>query len=382
MTKLVTRFAEENPDVKVNYQVLGWGTFFDKLSAAIVAGSGGPDLMTLWHSVVPQYALPGHILPVAETMFDNGMLDRDDFSPILLDSLTFDGQVFPVPFDSIGIGTWVNTNVLERAGLSADDPPENQEEFLEYLRLMTFDANGNNPGDADFDADNIEVYPASIRWKRMSVTPALYQWGTDVITPAPDAEVLIDSEEAKAAVQFIHDLIFQHHVLPGEAEDPDEMMVNDTLGMQITGVWMYNFFNSLEEQKWAFWPYPRIGPERGSTMILSHTLAVSANIDQETLNATMRLIQFLSDNALEHSINTGLPSARLSLRTEELAEQNWSYGTLTTQMAAEGIPEYQSERFIEIENIMAATYSAIATGMQDVDSALDDAANRIRRALR
>ena len=53
MTKLVTRFAEENPDVKVNYQVLGWGTFFDKLSAAIVAGSGGPDLMTLWHSVVP-----------------------------------------------------------------------------------------------------------------------------------------------------------------------------------------------------------------------------------------------------------------------------------------------------------------------------------------
>ena len=145
---------------------------------------------------------------------------------------------------------------------------------------------------------------------------------------------------------------------------------------------MYNFFNSLEEQKWAFWPYPRIGPERGSTMILSHTLAVSANIDQETLNATMRLIQFLSDNALEHSINTGLPSARLSLRTEELAEQNWSYGTLTTQMAAEGIPEYQSERFIEIENIMAATYSAIATGMQDVDSALDDAANRIRRALR
>ena len=88
MTGLVTRFAEENPDVKVNYQVLGWGTFFDKLSAAIVAGSGGPDLMTLWHSVVPQYALPGHILPVAETMFDTGMLDRDDFSPALLDSIT------------------------------------------------------------------------------------------------------------------------------------------------------------------------------------------------------------------------------------------------------------------------------------------------------
>ena len=382
MTALITRFAEENPDIKVNYQVLGWGTFFDKLSAAIVAGSGAPDLMTLWHSVVPQYALPGHILPVAETMFDTGMLDRDDFSAALLDSISFDGQVYPVPFDNYGVGTYVNTNVLERAGLSADDPPESQEEFLEYLRLMTFDVNGNNPGDTDFDAENIDVYPASIGWKRVTVTPALYQWGTDVVTPAPDAEVLIDSPEAKAALQFIHDLIFQHHVLPGEGENVGELMVNDKLGISIAGSWDYNFYNSQEEQKWAFWPYPRIGPERGSTIMWSHTLAVSANIDQETLDATMRLIQFLSDNSLEHSINTGMPSARLSLRTEDLEDKIWSFGTLTSQMAAEGIPEYQSERFTEIENIMAATYSAIASGMQDVDSALDDAASRIRRALR
>jgi len=158
--------------------------------------------------------------------------------------------------------------------------------------------------------------------------------------------------------------------------------VNDKLGLSIAGSWDYNFYNSQEEQKWAFWPYPRIGPERGSTIMWSHTLAVSANIDQETLDATMRLIQFLSDGSLEHSINTGMPSARLSLRTEDLADKIWSFGTLTSQMAAEGIPEYQSERFTEIENIMAATYSAIASGMQDVDSALDDAASRIRRALR
>ncbi|MCY4072393.1 MAG: extracellular solute-binding protein, partial [Chloroflexi bacterium] len=65
LTDLVTRFVEENPEVTINYQILGWGTFFDKLSAAIVAGSGGPDLLTLWHSVVPQYALTGHIMPVA-----------------------------------------------------------------------------------------------------------------------------------------------------------------------------------------------------------------------------------------------------------------------------------------------------------------------------
>ena len=65
MTGLVQSFTEANLDVSINYQILGWGVFFDKLSAAIVAGSGGPDLMTLWHSVVPQCAIPGHIRPVA-----------------------------------------------------------------------------------------------------------------------------------------------------------------------------------------------------------------------------------------------------------------------------------------------------------------------------
>ena len=84
MTGLVEAFTEENPDVKINYQILGWGTFFDKLSAAIVAGSGGPDLMTLWHSVVPQYALPGHIMTAGEVMFDTGMLDQDDFARLNL----------------------------------------------------------------------------------------------------------------------------------------------------------------------------------------------------------------------------------------------------------------------------------------------------------
>ena len=382
MTDLITRFAEENADVKINYQILGWGTFFDKLSAAIVAGSGGPDLMTLWHSVVPQYALTGHIMPVGEQMFNLGMLDRDDFSPALLDSVSFGGEVYPVPFDNYGSGLYVNTHLLERAGISFDDPPEDGDEFIEYVRRLTWDENGNTPNDAGFDAENIAVWPLSIGWNRVTVTPGLYQWGTDVITAPPDVEVLIDSEAANAAIQYFHDLVFEHHVLPGVNWN-GELMLNDGLAMYLDGAWTYNFYNTnMEDGQIAFWPYPRIGPERGSTIMWAHTLAVASNTDPDTLEATMRLIQFLSDNSKEHSIKTGMPSARLLLRTEDLADQIWTFGTLTSQMAAEGIPEYQSERFTEVENIMAAAYSSIFTGQQSVEDGLNDAAQRIRRALR
>ena len=381
MTGLVQGFVEENPEVKINYQILGWGTFFDKLSAAIVAGSGGPDLMTLWHSVVPQYALPGHILTAGEVMFDSGMLDRDDFSSALLDSVTFGGEVYSVPFDNYAVGLYVNTNLLDRAGISVDDPPENQEEFVEYVRRLTWDENGNNPGDEGFDSDNIAVWGLDIGWHRTTVTPALFQWDTDIVTPAPDAEVLVDSEEAKEAVQFFHDLVFEHYALPGDTGNT-ELMVNDGLAMYLNGAWMYNFFNSQEEQKYALWPYPRLGPERGSTIMWSHTLAVASNIDPNTLDATLRLIQYLSDNSKQHSINTGMPSARLSLRTDDLKDQIWTFTVLSEQMASEGVPEFQSERFTEVENIMAAAYSSIFSGQQTVEEGLDDAAERIRRALR
>ena len=382
MTDLVTRFVEENPDVTINYQILGWGTFFDKLSAAIVAGSGGPDLLTLWHSVVPQYALTGHIIPVAEQMFDLGMVDKDDFSPALLDSVTFDGEVYPMPFDNYGSGLYVNTRLLERAGISFDDPPENGEEFIEYMRRLTWDENGNTPNDDGFDAENIAVWPLSIGWHRVTVTPALYQWGTDVVTPAPEAEVLVDSEEAKSAVQYFHDLVFEHHALPGINWN-GELMLNDGLAMYIDGAWTYNCYNTnMEEGQIAFWPYPRLGPERGSTIMWAHTLAVTSNVEPDVLDATMRLIQYLSDNSREHSIKTGMPSARLSLRDAELGDLIWTFETLTTQMAAEGVPEYQSERFTEVENAMGAAYSSIFTGQQTVEEGLDDVAERIRRALR
>ena len=60
---------------------MDWGVYFDKLATAIVAGSGGPDLFVLWHSVMPQYAMSGYLHPLADVMFEEGLLPKDDFSP-------------------------------------------------------------------------------------------------------------------------------------------------------------------------------------------------------------------------------------------------------------------------------------------------------------
>ena len=50
-------------------------------------------------------------------MFDEGVLPKDDFSPALIDALTFDGNIWTVPFDNYGVGVYVNLDLLEQAGI-------------------------------------------------------------------------------------------------------------------------------------------------------------------------------------------------------------------------------------------------------------------------
>lgn len=381
MVEMVRSFVEENPDVRVNIQMMPWNIYFDKLAAALVAGGGGPDLMVLWHSVVPQYALPGHLLPVAQMMFENGMLEASDFSQSTLEAVTFDGQAYTVPLDTYGVGLYVNVDLLERAGIDPNAPPSNQQEFLDYARRLTWDVNGNNPGDEGFDPNNIDVWGFTIDVPRYTVQPALYQWGTDIVS-RDGSEVLINSEEAVAATQFFVDLINEHHVAPSpEGFDANTALVNGKLAMYPSGSWMYNFFNQ-QDVNVKLWPYPRLGPERGSTIMWSHTLAVPQNVEGEKLEATMRLIKYLSDHSDTWTAEAGMPTARLSLRNEGLKEQVWTLASFDEQFTAEGVMEFSSDRFSEIMDAVSAAWSSAFTLQASPEEALNDAAGQIEQALR
>ena len=381
MVEMVRAFVEENPDVKVNMQMMDWNVYFDKLAAALVAGTGGPELIVLWHSVVPQYVLPGLLTPVAQDMFEQGLLDANDFAPQALDAVTFEGEAYAVPLDSYGMGVYVNVDLLERAGIDPASPPTSQEEFLDYARRLTFDANGNNPGDEGFNPNGVETWGFAIGTPRYVIQPALYQWGTDIVS-RDENEVLINSEEAVAATQFFVDLVYEHNVAaPPEGFDPQTAFVNDQLAMMPDGSWMYNFFEQ-QDVNVTLWPFPQLGPDGGATIMWSHTLAVPNSVEGPELEATERLIAYLSDHSDQWTAEAGMPSARMSLRDESLKEQVWTLATFDEQFTAEGVTEFSSDRFSEIMDAVEAAWSSALANQMSPQEALDSAASRIERVLR
>ena len=382
LTQILNKCVSENPDIKVKRQIMDWGVYFDKLATAIVAGSGGPDLFVLWHSVMPQYAASGYLHPLADVMFEEGLLPKDDFSPELLDALTIDGKIWTVPFDNYGVGVYINLDLLEKAGIDPNAPPQNAEEWLDYATRLTVDVNGKHPNEEGFDPENVAQWGWAVDWPRATVQPALYQWGGDIISRDPaDPKVLINSEGSVAATQFFVDAIHKHHVSPKPAgANFNEMFANGKIAMWPMGSWNYNFINQLEGMRAAMWPYPHLGPERGSTLMWSHTFAVPSTLEGDKLDAAKRIVKCLSDNSSTWTEKAGMPTARLSLRAG-LADKVWTLPVFDKQFQAEGVPEFSSPKFSEIMGAVEPAWSAALNGDQPTQEALDQAAELIQRAL-
>ncbi|MBV7334432.1 extracellular solute-binding protein [Chloroflexi bacterium TSY] len=375
-------FAAENPEISVQRQIMPWGTFFDKLAAALVAGSGGPDVFVLWHSVMPQFARAGHLYPATQDLFELGMVPEEDYLPQLIEAITVDGTKWTMPLDNYGVGVYLNLDLLEQADVDPDSPPQDQTEWLDVCRALTWNKNGNHPGDSGFDPDNIEVWGYSIGWPRATIQPSLYQWGADIISRENPPEVLINSEGAIAATQFFVDLVYEHQVAPPPAGyDQSEAFANSQLAMFANGSWMYNWFpTSAPEIRHGFWPYPRLGPERGSTIMWSHTFAVAKDVDAEKRDAALRLLQYLSEHSDTWTEQAGMPAARLS-RREGLMDTVWTLPTFDKQFKEEGVMEFASDRFTEIMGSVEPEWSAALNQDKTVDVALNDAAERIEKIL-
>lgn len=379
LSAMINDFTTENPDIAIKRQIMPWDTYFDKLAAATIAGSGGPDFFVLWHSVVPQYARSGILYPIGDAMFQENLIPKDDLLPAVVESVTIEGKTWTVPFDNYGTGVYVNVDLLEKAGLSYDNPPKDQAEFLEYARLLTTDKNGRHPNDPGFDT-NGDVWGWVVDWARATVQPSHYQWGSDLISRDYPPTVLFNNEGSQAAVQFWVDAIYKEHIAPNPAGfNVSEAWVNNKVAMWPSGSWMFNFHNQ-QQVNVKMWPYPHVGPVRGATQMWSHTLAVPAKIDDNKLTAVKKLIQFLSDHSATWTEKAGMPCARLSKR-EGLEEKVWTLPVFNAQFKEEGVMEFSSTKFSEIMGAAEPAWSSALSGEKSVKEALDTGAALMEKAL-
>ncbi len=249
----VDLFNVEYPNVNVT--LIGvpgdnWSGYLNG-TATLIAGGEQPDLIWVATEGVRFLAGLGLLRP-----FDD-LIERDaeelqeffdDVEPALLDSFVVDGQTYMFPYSWNNMVVHINTARLAEAGLEMPPSDWTRDEFLDYAKALTVDADGDGTP---------EKYGFSIGYGGMfTMLPFVLANGTNVVSDDFCSPNVTDPKVIEA-LQFLHDLVYVHKVSPAPSNTMDvfEAFRNGDVAMFGAGRWpvgnmIANDFTDFDIQLW------------------------------------------------------------------------------------------------------------------------------------
>ena len=143
-------FNRENPDIRIIMQRMDWYTYYNKL---FVAGIGGraPEVFIIHASNIPRFIHADFLRPMDDLLEKEMGLEKKDFFPPAWNAAGDQGKQYGIPLDISIHGMYYNKSLFRAAGIvdaaGEPRPPRNQKEFMEALRKLTLDRDGD--GDID-----------------------------------------------------------------------------------------------------------------------------------------------------------------------------------------------------------------------------------------
>ena len=122
------------------------------------------------------------------------------------------GEWHGAPYDSSGIGVFLNMELLRNAGFDRPGKPWQWEELLQMAKKLTSDSDGNGK----LDQFGLESLPmgGDITW----IDGFLRSFHARFVSP-DKSQYVMNTEQAIRFVQFLADMRWVHHVIPQPGED-------------------------------------------------------------------------------------------------------------------------------------------------------------------
>jgi len=383
--EMLENYINENPGTCLSSEGLPWDIFFQKYPTATAAGTP-PDLVIFHAAEVGQMSAEGLMMPLDDVIFNDGTLNKADFNTGLMDSITIDGNTMAVPFDNHGWLLWYNTQLVEEAGLDPDNLPQNGAEFLEWAQMLTTDVNGLHPTDEGFDPENVDVWAIDWTWPRYSIPTTMWQFGGGILNE-DGTETLLDSPESIAAIQYWHDLMYEHHVAPPAIPGKlwaGELYANNRLVFMWEGTWTGGFMRDNPDvaalTQTAF--INSLAPDGNQVVKFdSHILAIPTGVDEDGVAKAKALMAYLT-NSGEFWATSGQVPAKIEVQSAPEVQAIESVANAAAQFNEIGRTIVPHKSVIEIQTAFeTAVGNALATADADVAAELQAGAEQIRAIL-
>jgi ABC-type glycerol-3-phosphate transport system substrate-binding protein len=115
----VDAFMKENPNIKVNYEIMDWDTAKEKLDI-VLAGGNPPDVTTVDMTWLPNFASLGALTDLSPFMKDgkvNGQTLDQMYAAGALEAMKYQGKVVTMMYDFDVYALYYRSDLFEQKGL-------------------------------------------------------------------------------------------------------------------------------------------------------------------------------------------------------------------------------------------------------------------------
>ena len=190
-------FQTEN-NMKLDFEIIPWGSFEEKYLIG-VSSATGPDIGYMYLEMIADFIDMGALTPMDDYLT---AADKDNF--VFLDFGNIQGKQYMLPFSVGGPRILIcNMDILNESGVT--QTPKTWDEFLEVCLKIK--------------EDQPDIMPIAMPWGatgggvlNMIYNPFLWQAGGELVDG--NNEWSFNSPEGLKAINFLHDLMYVHQVLP------------------------------------------------------------------------------------------------------------------------------------------------------------------------
>lgn len=294
--KLIAKFEEEHPDMKVIFEFADWAGYWSKLQIEF-AGTAAPDVCLMSGAYFFKFVKNGQILDLQPYIDKDNEIQMTDYYPLLVGLFKYNGHIYGMPRDFNTVALYYNKKLFDKFGVAYPNKDWTWEDFREAAMKLTKDV--DNDGRIDYYGCELGMNMESC-W-------ANFVWQNEgEVLNETKTQCMLDQPEAIEAIQFIHDLIWKDKA----ASSPLEMQsfgwkggfILGRVAMVPQGSWYLQEYRKYKDVDFEVEHLPRQKKRGASANGLCHIIYAKTKYPDEA----WELVKFLSkEEAQKELVSAG-----------------------------------------------------------------------------
>jgi ABC-type glycerol-3-phosphate transport system substrate-binding protein len=383
--KVQALFEEENPDIDLVLEQVGFNDLFQQIQIRLSSGSELPDVLSVDVPVTAGYGVRGWLAPL-DDLFSEA--EKADMLEAAVEAGSHEGKLISAPVSTSTQLLFINEDLFNAAGIPVPGPDDRltYEQIAEMAPKLTQDTDGDGVTDV-----------WGFTWEQ---TNRIYQLqampeslGGDAIGPdGLTVEGVINAQPWVDAFTYYGNAFNDGKFAPPSDTDANELFQAGKLAMMIAGPWRIRTYTEANDGAgpgfaWSVSRHPYF--QNGEIVTPTGSWHVGINAKTANMDAARRFVHWLATSegaeAWWRYGSGDFPAQKSVLELfqtdPQFEEGTWTYMKVAADEAGVNpVPRAKTPGFLEYEQILQTTFTDISQGA-DVQGALDTAAQRIQREL-